>query len=473
MRLRLASTTAILFFGGLTVAGGLSGDALVNGSSPDTDDGELHEASGEADLVEQEGPPDEEVNDVAFDSEGIKTMLEEVLRRIDVMESTLILLENTERAQELEALVKRMQADTKKEFEALSRRLNSLPESELLLAQFTRQDEAAEVIRNAMEQRTAERRADEVWLRAASLAGAGSLFVGCAVLLILWRARLGKGSLGRGSGPPLASEASLNKLIAKVDALEAAETGHSADLPSAAQSETARTLKVLLETTIPETKGRLIRLEEMIERVLEVLTEEIEEANDTDTNTADDHWKGTFDLPEHMMDLLPPPLRNEGELAGWRSFLIAQSVQNPVAADFLACLLSFQACIAEKDSSVSEFAGILYRLSERAYAWWETLDPAQFPKSLMPDEQEGNAAATLGEVNAQWLGALNTVFKHRWPDLEVSAYYPENRFDPDVMIRDEKVSGVRPTLSRPLSWAIAEAGGDKPRILYRARVVTH
>lgn len=418
--------------------------------------------------------PEEAGRDTISDPAELAAGLRAIIGRLDAMESALRSRKD-EPTHELESLFAAMHSELQEDFWALLEQVSSLPDSEWFLAQLAKQEETTSLLLlEAMTEHTPGREGGgEIWLRFAGLAATASFFVGCAVLVLFWRLRFAKVPPDAGPADFSAFERSLTQLVTKVEALEGSGKDPATGREAPAQAASADAVKALLESAVSGAGERLTQLEEKMGRLLEGMNE-MKEAQDKPLDVASNATdEGTTDLPEPMIQLLPAPLRNDGELAAWRPFLMTQCTQNPAAADFLAHLLSFQASLSDKKSGPSQFAGVLYQLSEKAYAWWETLDWTSVPQSLMPQETGVSTAPTLGEVNAQWLGALKTVFKHRWSDLEVSAYYPDNRFDPDVMVRDEENSGVRPTLSRPLSWAILQCGGDKPRILHRAKVVTH
>jgi hypothetical protein len=218
--------------------------------------------------------------------------------------------------------------------------------------------------------------------------------------------------------------------------------------------------------------GLLREMEDRIRAGIGSLLKEAQPLPCTAPAPADDRQADTgaaTAMPLALTGLLPGCLRTGGALAAWTPLLIGRGPAAPAAAAMFGSLVELNACLDDARTSLVRVAEVLYRLSERAYDWWYALEGEGFPCAAGDVEPP----LTVGEVNARWLAEIKKACGNRWPELAIHAFYPDSRLDPDLMVKEEEFSGMRPTVARPLSWAIADTGGGKNKVLFRARVITH
>lgn len=211
---------------------------------------------------------------------------------------------------------------------------------------------------------------------------------------------------------------------------------------------------------------------ELLRGIEEKLSEVASSTPSTPVPVPEEEGSPKEDLPKSLQILLPEPFRDGGRLSAWRPLLMRQSLQQPLAAELLARLYEVEAALRNADTKIEPMAEVLLRFSEKAYAWWNSVGEREL-QSLNETMEPDDRVSTVGEINAQWLGEFKKLFVNRWTDMSIHAFYPDTRFDTDLMIRIEEYSGMRPTVSQPMSWALTESTAGKQRVLFRAKVITH
>jgi hypothetical protein len=176
---------------------------------------------------------------------------------------------------------------------------------------------------------------------------------------------------------------------------------------------------------------------------------------------------GKVDAAATLSALLPSPFAKGEALGEWLTLLASQAVKVAEAAAVLSALMELKVRLQGRPGSTAEAAAFIAELGERAYAWWDLLQPAAYPPVMNTDGSR-EVPTTTGEVNALWMAYLKPLCAVRWPDLQLHAFYPDGRLDSDLMVRVEG-SGMQPTIQQPLSWAVTEGS----RVLVRGKVRTH
>lgn len=192
----------------------------------------------------------------------------------------------------------------------------------------------------------------------------------------------------------------------------------------------------------------------------------------TDQETAGDNAAKDLDavMGEAAQSLLPEPYRRGCALEAWTTLLFSKTPESSRVGEVVASLCRLQSGMINPETTIDQGAEIVFHLSEKAYSWWNQLDPTDYPVVKSDCDEE---ISSVGDINAMWLRELKPLLQKRWPELLVHAFYPDSRWDPDLMVREDEFSGMRPSVSQPLSWAVAESGLNRQRVIFRARVVTH
>ncbi|HNX05864.1 MAG TPA: hypothetical protein PKI32_10205 [Opitutales bacterium] len=179
-----------------------------------------------------------------------------------------------------------------------------------------------------------------------------------------------------------------------------------------------------------------------IEAALQGLSTRREAAAQSDT-TADAFW--------------PKAVRGSENYPLWRKGLgEAVSAGRPEALRLASALLTFNALPARRDADAEKYADMVSRLSASLYAYLYSIEG-------VPE------ADRLDPVSAL-LRAVKDDAQVHYPNLEIRAFFPNERLNTDLMEKTD--SGTRLSITRPLSWLVVDKTGGREHIFSRAQVIT-
>ena len=153
----------------------------------------------------------------------------------------------------------------------------------------------------------------------------------------------------------------------------------------------------------------------------------------------------------------PKAVRTAENYPLWRKGLgEAVSAGKPEALKLASAMLAFNALPARRDMDAEKYGDLIHSLSASLYAYLYSI--------------EGVSEADRLDPVSSVLRAVKDDAQVHYPNLEIRAFFPNERLNTDLM---EKVdAGSRLSITRPLSWLVVDKTAGHERILSRAQVIT-
>lgn len=145
-------------------------------------------------------------------------------------------------------------------------------------------------------------------------------------------------------------------------------------------------------------------------------------------------------------------------LARWRVLLESHlaSTEHP-ALPVLSAVLALRVTV-ERSPTLQEVADAVAAVSLAAHAYWSSL-----PELSEDDRQR---------ASADWIRGLKQYVAGVAPTLDIREVEPGVRFDPDTMQTVQSGAGNHLNVAAKFSWVILDRGGERARVLHRARIAT-
>jgi hypothetical protein len=158
--------------------------------------------------------------------------------------------------------------------------------------------------------------------------------------------------------------------------------------------------------------------------------------------------------------LWPEPFRDPASpLARWRTALesdLSSSAHSSLPV--VAALLALRVVVGRPAPGAADVGNAVAALSEALHHYWQSL----------PDLTEDESVQASGD----WIDTVRAMIAVAASRLSIEQVVPAFRFDPDTMQTVRQGSGNHLTVATVYSWVIRDLSGERPKVLYRARVAT-
>ncbi len=158
--------------------------------------------------------------------------------------------------------------------------------------------------------------------------------------------------------------------------------------------------------------------------------------------------------------LWPAPFLDPASpLARWRALLESHlaSPEHP-ALPVLAAVLTLRVAVERANATPEDMAGAVAAVSLAAHGYWHSL------AELSEEDRQ--------RASADWIRGLKQFVAPVTPTLEIREIVPGVRFDPATMQTVQEGPGNHLNVATVYSWAILDRAGERPKVLYRARIAT-
>ena len=145
-------------------------------------------------------------------------------------------------------------------------------------------------------------------------------------------------------------------------------------------------------------------------------------------------------------------------LARWRALLESHlaSKEHP-ALPVLSAVVALRVTV-ERAPRLQEVADAVAAVAVAVHAYWGSLT------DLSEDDRQ--------RASADWIRGLKQYVAGVAPTLEIREVEPGARFDPDTMQTVQSGAGNHLNVAAKFSWVILDRGGERARVLHRARIAT-